>query len=171
MTITLDKYSRQVLTEQQAVEMLYCDPTLRVEDLCLENVDKFNSSSERLHFNTVLAQLDELGIDITEWHTANQSRWNMPTEYRDFDIAKHVIEMCKSDAELQRAGQELLLFQERGMFDLLKFLHYIVSVMRENDVVWGVGRGSSVASYVLYLLGVHKVNSLYYDLDIGEFLR
>ena len=68
--------------------------------------------------------------------------------------------MCKSDAELQRAGQELLLFQERGMFDPLKFLHYIVSVMRENDVVWGVGRGSCVASYVLYLLRTQSKQSI-----------
>jgi DNA polymerase III alpha subunit len=57
------------------------------------------------------------------------------------------------------------------MFDLLRFLVYIVDVMREQDIVWGVGRGSSVASYVLYLIGVHKIDSLYYDLDIAEFLR
>jgi len=34
-----------------------------------------------------------------------------------------------------------------------------------------VGRGSSVASYCLYLLGVHKINSLKFDLDIKEFLK
>jgi hypothetical protein len=28
-----------------------------------------------------------------------------------------------------------------------------------------------VASYVLYLLGVHRIDSMYYDLDVGEFLR
>ena len=43
--------------------------------------------------------------------------------------------------------------------------------MRKNSVLWGLGRGSSVASYVLYLLGVHRINSLYYDLDIKEFLK
>ena len=72
---------------------------------------------------------------------------------------------------MQRVGQELLLYQERGMFDLLRFLVYIVDTMRKHDIVWGVGRGSSVASYVLYLIGVHKIDSLYYDLDIAEFLR
>jgi DNA polymerase III alpha subunit len=43
--------------------------------------------------------------------------------------------------------------------------------MRSNNIVWGVGRGSSVASYVLYLLGVHKVDSIKYGLDIREFLK
>ena len=55
--------------------------------------------------------------------------------------------------------------------DVLQFLKYMVDTLRENNIVWGVGRGSSVASYVLYLLGVHKVNSIKYDLDPTEFLR
>ena len=43
--------------------------------------------------------------------------------------------------------------------------------MTQNQVIWGVGRGSSVASFVLYKLGVHKIDSLYYNLDVHEFLR
>jgi DNA polymerase III alpha subunit len=41
----------------------------------------------------------------------------------------------------------------------------------KQKIIWGVGRGSSVASYVLYKLGVHRINSLYYNLDATEFLR
>jgi len=63
------------------------------------------------------------------------------------------------------------LYQERGLFDLLRYLKYLVDVMRDNRVIWGVGRGSSVASYVLYLLGVHRIDSIYYDLAVEEFLR
>jgi DNA polymerase III alpha subunit len=57
------------------------------------------------------------------------------------------------------------------MFDLLFYLKYLVDTLRENKVLWGVGRGSSVASYVLYLIGVHKIDSLKYNLDIAEFLK
>jgi len=57
------------------------------------------------------------------------------------------------------------------LFDLLRYLKYLVDTMNHNQVIWGVGRGSSVSSYVLYLLGVHRINSMYYDLDVGEFLR
>jgi DNA polymerase III alpha subunit len=63
------------------------------------------------------------------------------------------------------------LYQERNLFDLLRYLKYLVDVMQTNRMIWGVGRGSSVASYVLYKLGVHKINSLYYELDPAEFLR
>jgi DNA polymerase III alpha subunit len=171
MTILLDKYSRQILNEAQACDMLYADPTLDVSNLCLDDVAKFNDASKKLHLNTVLTQLDELDFDVTEYHRANQDNWHMPNKYKEMDIAEYLIKLCRTDAELQRVGTELLLYQERDMFNLLRFLVYIVDVMREQDIVWGVGRGSSVASYVLYLIGVHKIDSLYYDLDIAEFLR
>lgn len=100
-----------------------------------------------------------------------QNTWHMPTQYQDLDIAEYTLSLCKTDAELQRVGEELLLFQERDLFNLLRYLKYLVDVMTENHVIWGVGRGSSVASYVLYLLGVHRINSMYYDLDPREFLR
>jgi hypothetical protein len=86
-------------------------------------------------------------------------------------IAEYVLGLCKEDYELQRVGQELLLFQERDAFDLLRYMKYLVDTLRKNNIVWGVGRGSSVASYVLFLLGVHKINSIYYNLDIEEFLK
>jgi len=87
------------------------------------------------------------------------------------DIAAYILGLCYQKHELQRVGEELLLYQERDLFDLLRYLKYLVDVLRKNKVVWGVGRGSSVASYVLFLLGVHKIDSLYYQLDIDEFLK
>jgi len=100
-----------------------------------------------------------------------QSEWHMPEEYKTLDIAQHVLSLCATDAQLQRCGSELLQYQERGLFDLLRYLKYLVDVMRHNHVIWGVGRGSSVASYVLYMLGVHRIDSMYYELDAREFLR
>ena len=112
-----------------------------------------------------------MDLNPEAFHRQNQTNWRMPEQYKQLDIAKYLLDLCRNDAELQRVGAELMLYQERDMFDLLRFLVYIVDVMREQDIVWGVGRGSSVASYVLYLIGVHKIDSLYYDLDIAEFLR
>ena len=100
-----------------------------------------------------------------------QNNWHMPEEYKNLDIAEYVLKLCKSEAELQRVGEELLLYQERDLFNLLRYLKYLVDLMTENRVIWGVGRGSSVASFVLYKLGVHRIDSLYYKLDITEFLR
>jgi DNA polymerase III alpha subunit len=108
---------------------------------------------------------------VPEFHLSQQTTWHMPDEYKALDIAAHVLSLCESEAELQRCGRELLLYQERNLFDLLRYLKYLVDVMSSNCVIWGVGRGSSVASFVLYKLGVHRVDSLYYNLDVTEFLR
>jgi len=100
-----------------------------------------------------------------------RNTWFMPDKYKELDIAELVISRCTTPEQLQRCGEELLLYQERGLFNLLRYLVYVVDIMRDNHVIWGVGRGSSVSSYVLYLLGVHRIDSMHYDLDVSEFLR
>ena len=58
-----------------------------------------------------------------------------------------------------------------NMILMLKTMKYIVDTLRTNNVVWGVGRGSSVASYVLHIIGVHKIDSVKYNLPIEEFFK
>jgi len=125
---------------------------------------------ETVKLDDVIPETD-ISLSVDEYDLMNQHNWLMPEEYKQIDIAQHVIDCCKTDAEIQRAGEELLMFQQRNLFNLLKYLKYLVDTMKENNIIWGVGRGSSVASYVLYLLGVHRVDSMYYDLDPAEFLR
>ena len=125
---------------------------------------------DTVKLDNVMPETD-VSLSVDEYDLMNQHNWLMPEEYKQIDIAQHVIDCCKTDAEIQRAGEELLMFQQRNLFNLLKYLRYLVDTMKTNNIIWGVGRGSSVASYVLYLLGVHRVDSMYYDLDPGEFLR
>jgi DNA polymerase III alpha subunit len=113
----------------------------------------------------------ENNVTVADWDMIQQKTWFMPSEYIQLDIAQYILNLCTSEAELQRCGEELLLYQERNLFPLLQYLKYLVDVMTQNQVIWGVGRGSSVASFVLYKLGVHRINSLHYNLDIHEFLR
>ena len=108
---------------------------------------------------------------VPEFHLTQQMNWHMSEEYKQLDIAAHVLGLCTTEAELQRCGEELLMYQERELFNLLKYLKYLVDVMTKNKIIWGVGRGSSVASYVLYKLKVHRIDSMFYNLDIHEFLR
>ena len=99
------------------------------------------------------------------------SNWTMPDEYKELDIAKFIDSQELTHQERNRVEEEMTLFKERGMIPVLRFLVYLVDLCKQNNIVLGVGRGSSVASYVLYLLGVHRVNSIKYNLDIKEFLK
>ena len=79
--------------------------------------------------------------------------------------------MQRGPDEIGRVEMELGMYKERGLYPILQLLVYIIDTMRQNNLVWGVGRGSSVSSYLLYILGVHKVDSHKYELDIKEFLK
>lgn len=118
-----------------------------------------------------LKHYEPTDMSAAEFDQWCQQQWLMPQRYKNMNIAEYVLDQCKTQAELQRAGEELLLYQQLDAMQLLRYLKYLVDTMRRHGVVWGVGRGSSVASYVLYLLGVHKIDSLYYGLDIKEFLK
>lgn len=99
------------------------------------------------------------------------SNWAMPEKYKELDIVKFINDKELTYQERDRVQLEIEMYRERGLIPVLRFLVYLVDLCKENNIVLGVGRGSSVASYVLYLLGVHKVNSIKYDLDIKEFLK
>ena len=167
-----DKYGQAYTTVKELCTMLYQNPNLNLHNFYVEDPGQYNRACVDTYSELpLLENYIPIDVDIEEFDLQLQSHWRMPEEYYTLDIAQHVLNLCVTDAELQRVGQELMLYQERNLFNLLRYLKYFVDTMRKNNVVWGVGRGSSTASYVLYLLGVHRINSLYYDLPIEEFLK
>lgn len=110
-------------------------------------------------------------VSVQEWDAAHQSQWFTPEPFASMDMLEHLLMKCSTEQQIERVLYEWSLFEERGMIPLLRFLAYAIHHFRENDIVWGVGRGSSVASYAFYLLGVHRVDSLAFDLDVREFLK
>jgi DNA polymerase III alpha subunit len=172
--VKYDNFGQAYTTTDELCDLLYRDPALRIGEFSVEDWDQYNSAVKDTYADIPFVKEyhplpPDYSVDV--FHQTQQSNWYMPTEYKQLDIAQHVLDLCKTDAELQRVGEELLLYQERNLFDLLRYLKYFVDTMRLNNVLWGLGRGSSVASYVLYLLGVHRINSMYYDLTIEEFLK
>lgn len=136
------------------------------------DIEKIVSFVENFPDTLVHYKFDsENSTAVPDWDRVQQQTWFMPDEYRQLDIAQFVLDLCTSESELQRCGEELLLYQERSLFPLLQYLKYLVDVMTQNQVIWGVGRGSSVASFVLYKLKIHRIDSLHYNLDVREFLR
>ena len=167
-----DAFGRVLLSEREVCARLYLDPDLDVSRITLKDTTVYNAAIEKLYLDwDPLTQLEDIKVSKEEWHHQNQQIWFMPDEYKAMDIAQWVLDRCSDQNELQRAGQELLMFAERDQLDLLRYLKYLVDTLRTNNIVWGVGRGSSVASFVLYLIGVHKIHSLRHNLDIDEFLR
>lgn len=97
--------------------------------------------------------------------------WKLPDRIKNLDLEIYFAGKISTIKEVNRVSHELTLYKEHGLETMLRFMIYLVEVMRENNVIWGVGRGSSVSSFLLYLVGLHSVNSLKYNLEIEEFIR
>lgn len=173
--MNINNYGAVFVNSQELFDALYSGKLTDFTNIFLDDsaeVEKFNAAVKSNYENfQLLKQYKEPNESIDFFDEANQCSWFMPDEYKCFPMYKWLLDQCTTDQERNRVDEELKLFIDHGMFDLLFYLKYLVDTMRANNIVWGVGRGSSVASYVLYLLGIHKINSIKYNLDIREFLK
>jgi len=173
MLMKTDKLGIPRFSNRNLIDMIYSGHADKVHVvLCDTNddVDKFNAAMEEQGFDK-LQKYIPLDVDQKTFDGVCQSEWFMPEEYKTLNVHNYILTKCATQEETARCAEELAEFEGRDMMNLLRYMIYLVDFMRENNIVWGVGRGSSVASYVLYLIGVHRINSIQYDLDWREFLR
>ncbi len=166
----LDKYSQPIFKSQDLFQKIYENgldflPEAIIEkdseiDLLLNNLDITLTTTDSIDYN----------VSVEFFDKNLQSNWYMPKEYKSMDIEGFLVDICPKE-NYQRLIDELQEFRKREMLDVLRWLKYFVDTCRKNNLVWGVGRGSSVSSYVLYLIGVHKIDSVKYKLNWQEFLR
>jgi hypothetical protein len=146
-------------TEETGIELLYRGQTL--DSVPFHDIEHYNKFCDDLELDPI----------------SNVENWNkdfcIPERYKTLEVDEYIRGIPHADgpAGQARVELELELFRTRNLFPILQTLIYIVDTMHKNNIVWGVGRGSSVASYCLYLIGIHRINSLKYNLDIHEFLK
>jgi len=168
----LDKYSNPIFSEQDLFDALYQGYQFDLSDTVL--VDQRSVPIKQLESQIGFKFVEpyETHFEVKDYDSACQSNWYMPDEYKTLDIEAWIWEQTPPwDPQHTRVAEELAAFKERNMMDLLRWLKYFVDSCNKNNVVWGVGRGSSVASYILYLIGVHHIDSIKYNLEWQEFLR
>lgn len=135
---------------------------LAVSDLAINGVLQFNQRSDRI----LSTKVENRKLNF---------EWLIPKEYLELDIdayTKHLVHPIglieKREIRLQN---EIAEFKRRGLLDFLRVIIYIVDTFRKDKIMWGIGRGSSCASYLLFLIGLHLVDPIVYDIPINEFLR
>lgn len=164
----LDKFNRYQSDENTGIELLY-----RSGDL--NNVEFIETDDIKL-YNSKCAEFDILPVPIlNDLDFDRINTYLIPEHFKTLDVEQYVrdrlVDNVLTTDKVDRVEEELALFKARNLYHVLRVLIYIIETMRKHNLVWGVGRGSSVSSYVLYLIGVHKVDSLKYNLDIKEFLK
>jgi len=104
--------------------------------------------------------------------------WSIPNEYKYIDIEDYLIGLVSNikqdelyEQRLQRLSEEIILFSQFKLYDILRVLIYIIDEMKKQNIVWGVGRGSSCSSYILYLIGLHEIDVVKFDIPISDFIH
>jgi DNA polymerase III alpha subunit len=170
----INSYGQVEITADEAFQSLYTGKINDLTNVYVEGKQQIQFNQARELNGDRFSQLESLVLPTTtvaEFDRLNQEQWFMPDEYKTYDIVDWLYCECRTQEQKDRVTEELILFAQHNMIDLLKYIKYLVDTMRKNNIVWGVGRGSSVASYVLYLIGIHKVDSIKYQLQIKEFLK
>ena len=106
-------------------------------------------------------------------------KYLIPEKYLLIDLREHVFEKLRAipmtATEMMvaqnRVERELEEIEKRKIEYLFKTIIYVVDVFSEKQIVFGVGRGSSCACYILYLLGLNLVNPLKYNIPVEEFFH
>jgi DNA polymerase III alpha subunit len=165
-----DIYSNIIFQEHDILKLLHQGNISSLTKVIVESSPEINKLIE--HSGLAITQCKDIDYNrsIEDFDNSCQAGWFIPDNYKNMDIEEFLVNQCPKQ-HYPRLIEELDEFQKRNMIPLLRVLKYIVDKLSDNNVVWGVGRGSSVASYVLYLLGVHKIDSIKYNLDWREFLR
>lgn len=169
----INNYGDIILNRDDAVEFM-----LEGENISGVMVDD-EDEVELYHRMTSLIDGNSPTINKTKTYTMQpdkhlrrlSKRWLIPPEYQYLDVVDYLISRCSTDIEKQRVAAELEEFHKRNEINVLKVMIYIVDQFRKNDVVWGVGRGSSVSCFCLYLIGINKINPLKYDISYTEFFK
>ncbi len=166
----LDKFSQPVFQSQDLFDLIYENDPNILKEIIVENDLDIESFSK--HSELILKTVENISYSdsISEFDKELQKQWFIPEEYKNLDIEGFLVNQCPKE-NYTRLIDEINEFKNRNMMSLLCWLKYFVDTCRKNNIVWGVGRGSSVSSYVLYLIGVHKIDSVKYNLDWREFLR
>lgn len=138
-----------------------------------DEIDLYDSVLKRIQRDQFPMLLNEKKYtkDPEKYLKIRSKTWNVPSEYMNMDIVSYLIEKCSNKEEKDRVTLELLEFEKRKEINILRVMVFVVDQFRKNNVLWGIGRGSSVSSFCLYLIGINKINPLKYDIPYTDFFR
>lgn len=169
----IDEYGDIVINEDEAISFMLKGVDINgvmVSDE--ESVEKYQHMSNLIDGESPTINTPKSHMMEPNKYLRRQSKkWTIPPEYMYMDIVTYLVDKCSNDTEKKRVADELVEFERRNEIEILKVMVYIVDKFRENGIVWGVGRGSSVSCFCLYLIGINKINPLVYDISYTEFFK
>lgn len=166
-------YGQAILSSENLKQLLLQGRNISHLNVVFDKeIHQFEQYQSELILDTItfLPAPDEIQ-SFDEFHEDHANEWVFPMIYQQIDVLAWLLDKCNTQQQKDRVEEEYKLYQDRDLVMLLRLFIFLVDHMRKNKSVWGVGRGSSVSSYILYLIGVHRVDSIKYKLDIKDYLK
>lgn len=173
--MNVNEYGQVKFSTDEVLEGLYADNILidHMEDT--DQTSKHNLFAEQFDIEKIKTQ-HAITQPAIEYHNTMSNNWHIPDQFEKIDVEKYCIAKLETyglvqEDYLETLNNELIEYTQRNMLTLLKFLIYLMDTCNTSNIVSGVGRGSSVSSLILYLIGVHYIDPVKYNLNYKEFLR
>lgn len=171
--VKVNMYGQAILSSDNLRELLLQGKNISHLNVIFdEEIELFEKyQSELLPTKITFLDAPEEILSFDDFHLKCSDEWIFPEVYQQVDVKTWLLDKCKTQEQIDRVNEEYTLYEERELIMLLRLFIFLVDYMRKNKFVWGVGRGSSVSSYILFLIGVHRVDSLRFNLDIRDYLK
>lgn len=171
--IKFNKYGQSIVSSKTLMNLLLEGRNINNLNVVFdEDIELYQEyQNDLLDKNIVFYEPPEEKQSLEEFHETCTQHWLFPKEYQSIDVLKWLLDKCKNPQEEERVQLEYKMYEERDLIMVLRLFIFLVDYMRNHGFIWGVGRGSSVASFILYLIGIHRINSVKYNLDINEYLK
>jgi len=101
----------------------------------------------------------------------------LPHEHTDDELSELIQYIERSerfmgtDDEIDRISLELDYFIRTLNIPFILECKKLIDKFKEDDIIWGVGRGSSCASYICFLLEINDVNPIKYNIPFNELSK
>ena len=151
------------MSDQGIIELAY-------QDKLDKAIFEWQDADSKQQFQRVSQYLDHWPFVLKNTDVTGR-QWFTPSNYQKINLREYVLSRCKNQQQISRAQDELQIIEHLEAEHIFLHLIYLVDTWRSQNRVWGVGRGSSVSCFVLYVIGVNKINPLDYDLPMTEFFK
>lgn len=162
--------------------ILWFDGTNQVEPSEIVNLFFYGCQPDNIISTKITDEINQFNlineVPIKTEKTNNNKldfSWNIPQKYLDLDLEEYIItqfensSLPKTEEYMIRLDEEFKQVQKLNLINLFKTLIYIIDTLKDNNQLWGVGRGSSCASLILYLFKIHCVDPVKFNINMFEF--
>lgn len=136
-----------------------------------ENVEGVKVASDRHSELYDKMNNADISIEIEDIHPTPDNQHTEEELNRLVELLTESARYSDNQKFVERLAVELDFFRRTYNIKFILKVIEVINNFKENDVLWGVGRGSSCASLVAYVLYINDINPVEYNIPFKELSK